>query len=141
MSDEPTMESLQALADFVPIFEAPDFVFGEWEDSKEHEPGVWSMPYVTYGPTALEFQRAAGGHGWVRPDIDWTKWAESAEARRLIDDPSLVATATARQLAQLLTTIIRGDRFNEGNMLNAFNSGHLTAIARRASVLADAMRG
>jgi hypothetical protein len=141
VSSEPTIEALRALAAFVPAFETPGFVFGEWEDSTEREPGVWSMPYVTYGEMALEFHRAAAGHGWVRPDIDWMKWAETDEARRFIENASLIATATAEQLAHLLTTIIRGDRFNEGSMLNAFNSGHLTAIARRAGVLADAMGG
>jgi hypothetical protein len=137
VSDEPTLEALRALAAFIDAFEAPGFVFGEWEDSRQEEPGVWTMPYVTYGPTALDFHRAAGAHGWLRPDVDWPKWAETPEARRLIEDPATIATATPGQLARLLTTAIRGDRFNEGNLLDAFESGHLTAIARRAKALAD----
>lgn len=138
VATKPTVEALEALAAFIDAFEAPGFVFGEWERSREREPGVWTMPYVDYSPTALEFHRAAAGHGWVRPDINWTKWVETPEARSFIDDPSRIATASTEQLARLLTTIIRGDRFNEGNMLGAFESGHLTAIARRAQVLADA---
>lgn len=136
-----SIASLRALAAFIDAFEAPGFAFGEWERSEEREPGVWTMPYVDYGPTALEFQRAAASHGWVRSDVNWMKWAETPEARRFVDNPAEIATASAEQLARLLTTIIRGDRFSEGNMLGAFESGHLTAIAHRAQVLAGAAAG
>lgn len=34
-----------------------------------------------------------------------------------------------------LTAIVRGDRFNEGLLLDAFQSGLLARIARRAAAL------
>jgi uncharacterized protein DUF6508 len=39
------------------------------------------------------------------------------------------------QLAWLLTAIIRSDRFVEGSIAGAFESGLLARIARRAAVL------
>jgi len=38
----------------------------------------------------------------------------------------------------LLTTIIRGDRFSEGELAGAYESGMLRAIVRRAAELAGA---
>lgn len=52
-------------------------------------------------------------------------------------DPSTIAVADVDQLAHLLTTLIRGDRFNEGLLASAFDDGTLLAIARRMAVLAD----
>jgi hypothetical protein len=40
------------------------------------------------------------------------------------------------QLAKLLTALIRENRFNEGALGDSFESGIMTAIARRAKELA-----
>ena len=44
-------------------------------------------------------------------------------------------TATADDLARLLTAIVRSDRFSEGSINGAFESGLLARIARRAATL------
>jgi hypothetical protein len=46
-----------------------------------------------------------------------------------------MATATANQLAKVLTALIRGERFSEGTLREAFKSGLLLAVARRAKAL------
>jgi hypothetical protein len=38
-------------------------------------------------------------------------------------------------LARLVTAIVRGDRFTEGNLAGAMQRGFVTAICRRAAVL------
>jgi hypothetical protein len=48
-----------------------------------------------------------------------------------------MATATANQLAKVLTALIRGERFSEGTLREAFESGLLLAIALRAEALLD----
>jgi hypothetical protein len=48
-----------------------------------------------------------------------------------------VAGATQEELAKLLTAIIRSDRFVEGSLEGAFESGLLAAICRRAAVLLE----
>jgi hypothetical protein len=67
--------------------------------------------------------------------FDWSAWMKTPEARELIDHPKRVATATPAQLAKLLTLYIRADRFNEGFLNSAFESGVLTAIVLRAEAL------
>jgi hypothetical protein len=63
--------------------------------------------------------------------------AQTDEARSIHVEPSRIAAASPLQLAQLVTMFVRGDRFNEGYLLEAFVKGHLTAIARRAQALLD----
>jgi hypothetical protein len=121
----------------LPGLEAHDAeaAFGVWEPMRDAGGGVKTMPYVQYGELERAFHRAAAG--WVRPDIDWPTWAATDEGQALGRNPELVASATAEDLAHLLTTLIRGDRFNEGMLLDAFRGGLLAAIARRAGVLAN----
>jgi hypothetical protein len=131
------LERLRALAEVLPRLESPgaEAAFGVWEPMREARPGVSTMPYVRYGELRDAFGRAAAG--WVRPDIDWMTWAATGEGQALGRNPELVGSAGPEDLARLLTTVIRGDRFNEGMLLDAFTSGLLAAISRRAAVLAD----
>ena len=126
---------LQALADFLPVFRKPTFKAGEWAGRKETAPGVFEMPYVNYDPVADAFVKAAYEHGWVMPDFDWPAWVLSAEARSLRDDETVLSIATPEQLAQLLTICIRQDRFVEGALMVAFDSGLMLRIVERAAAL------
>jgi hypothetical protein len=73
--------------------------------------------------------------------FDWPAWAASPDGRRLIEAPDRIASATADDLGRLLTTIVRGDRFSEGQLLHAAEAGLLLAIARRAAALLDERDG
>jgi Family of unknown function (DUF6508) len=68
--------------------------------------------------------------------FEWQPWLASGPGARLRDDRAAVSEATADDLAKLLTAIIRSDRFVEGSLAGAFESGLLAAIASRARVLA-----
>lgn len=126
---------LSALADFLPALEGPDFEAGRWHDS-ERRGEVWTMPWYELGPTAEAFLRAVVGNGWMMIGFDWPTWASTAEAMALRTDPAALADATPDQIAKLLTALIRSDRFNEGTLGDAFESGYIAAIARRAAALA-----
>ena len=129
---------LAALAALLPVLESStEAEFGTWVKSTQGADGPWTMPYVDYGPTRDAFTTAAARGDWVRPDVDWTAWAQTDEARSIHAEPSRIATASPHRLAQLVTMFVRGDRFNEGYLLEAFVQGHLTAIARRAQALLD----
>jgi hypothetical protein len=127
---------LAALAKLLPSLEAggAEAAFGAWVASRETEPGVWTMPYVDYGELERAFHAATAG--WVRPDIDWRAWGDTDDALALQRDSARLERATPEDLARLLTTIVRGDRFNEGMILDAFRSGLLARIARRAAAIA-----
>jgi len=84
----------------------------------------------------LEFIAAATRAGWIVP-FGWATWSQTAEGQRLLGEPRHMATATAEQLGKVLTTLIRGERFSEGTLSGAFESGLLLAIAQRAQALLD----
>ncbi len=125
---------LQGLAHFAPIFTAPGFKFAAWRREPPDESGILHLPESELSRDADEFVKAAYDLGWVK-QFDWSAWMGTPEGRRLIESPDLVASATHDQLAKLLTVYIRGERFNEGALNSAFESGLLTAIVRRAEAL------
>lgn len=123
-------QTLRALAAFLPRFEAPGFVFGGWTDPPALIGGF------ELSPVAEGFVSACYEAGWVQwPDFDWGTWKNSAEARQLYFDPAALETATPEQLSRLLTVLIRQERFVDGALNAAFESGVLLRILRRIAVL------
>jgi hypothetical protein len=118
----------------VPSLEAPDADFGHWEAPPPVD-GVHSFGYFEFGPTAEAWRAAVGRGGWVIVGFDWRSWLQTDEGRALRDRPEALASATPEQLGKLLTAIVRSDRFVEGSIAGAFESGLLARIARRATAL------
>ena len=132
---------LDALAAFAHELASPDFYAGRWHDSEVRQTPdgeVRTMPWFELSERANAFTRAAAGNGWVQP-FDWMAWVETDEAKALRDDRDALANATPEQLQQLLTAIIRSERFNDGSLEWAFQSGLMAAIARRARTLSRAL--
>lgn len=128
-TEQPVAARLAVLAAFLPEFESPAFRFGEWH----HDPG--HFPYFSQSEETARFVGTAYNYGWVSSRIHWVEWIQTTEAQRFASDIGAIDTASAFELECLLTTVIRQDRFAEGNLASAFDSGMLTAIVRRASVL------
>ena len=132
-ADDDLVGALRRLARHLPVFEAPGFEFGSWVPSKKGEDGVTVLGWYVPGPGAEAFLADLGG--WVTP-FDWMMWASSPAGQALLGHPDAVASTSVEDLRRLLTVYVRGERFGEGTLENAFNSGMLTAIVRRAGVLA-----
>ncbi len=94
--------------------------------------GSTQMPYYEFSAEARELISRLP----VTP-FDWPSWMKTDEAQRLVRDHGAIATASADQLVKLTTAVVRSDRFTEGSVAGAFESGLLAAIARRAATLAD----
>lgn len=128
------VDRLQRLARHLPIFEAPGFSFGSWVPSSEREDGVIVLGWYEPGPEAQALLSDLGA--WITT-YDWPTGAASQEGQALLGHPQAVASASAEDLGKLLTVYVRGERFGDGTLENAFKSGILTAILRRAGVLAE----
>ena len=122
-------ERLESLAAFLPDFESPGFEFGHMATA----PG--GMPYYNLSAVASRFVHTCYKMGWVQ-NFDWVQWKDSPEATELLKNPAAMELATPDQLGRLLTAIIRQDRFAEGALGAAFDSGLLIAILRRIAALA-----
>ncbi len=127
-------ERLRILADLEPILAAGETEFGHWEVTAATG-DVHHLPWFCSGPGAEAFTRAVGRGDWMMMGFDWGNWLQSPEGQALRDTPDVLAAATADQLAMLLTAIVRSDRFIEGSIAGAFESGLLLRIARRAGAL------
>lgn len=127
----PARDGFTAVLAFLPIFEAPGFEAGDWRGGDKDENGVIRIPWVEYATQVLDFLRVLSLHGWVVP-FDWPSWLP--EAKRLVE-PGGVEGADVETLQRLLTTIVRQDRFVEGNLASAFESGLVVRILRRIAEL------
>ena len=124
---------LRRLAAFLPVFEAPGFEFGSWAPTTTTD-GTTQMPHYMLGAEAEEFAFSAHELGWVM-DFDWMAWAQSDEGRALLAGGDALVAATPDELVRVLTTVIRSERFGEGQLATAFESGLLTAVLRRVVAL------
>lgn len=135
-------ERLTRLGEFAAIFEANGFQFAEMRGGKEIEPGTFEMPWSHLSDAAMQFNELCYADGWVLSEFNWPEWGRTSEAAGLLNDtdhpsPGLnLVDANPEQLAKLITAIIRADRFCEGYLEGAFESGLLVGIVRRASELA-----
>lgn len=127
-------DRLRVLADVLPMLEAPDADVGHWELPSPRD-GVHSLGWFEFGPTVEAWRTAVAQGDWIVTGFDWQRWLAGDEGRALSDDPAAVANATPDQLARLLTAIVRSDRFVEGSIAGAFESGLLAGISRRAAAL------
>ena len=125
---------LEKLSSFASLFTRDGFKFGERVPLKELGEGITEMPYTILGDTALAFVEACYEADWVM-DFDWPEWIRSGEANGLTELAAVRERATPLDLAKLLTALIRQDRFVEGALMGAFESGLLTAITERAATL------
>jgi hypothetical protein len=128
--DSRDVQQLSALAKFLPAFEDENFKFGELRCAA---PG--QMGFFCYSTMAKEFIKTVNDAGWIRDMFPWMDWQNSQEAMRLNDEPDFLAQADVEQLTKLLTTLIRRDHFNEGELAVAYDDGLLTRIIRRATAL------
>ncbi|MCW8308865.1 DUF6508 domain-containing protein [Acidiphilium sp. PA] len=133
-------QQLNALAQFLPEFEAPNFGPGMMSPMSPNADGSVSFPYAALSDKAGAFVTAAYENGWVVGHFDWPAWSSTAVARRLRSDESAIAEATLEELARLLTVLIRQERFAEGTLLDAFKAGLILRIIRRIDTLAQAGR-
>jgi Family of unknown function (DUF6508) len=132
-------DRLRALAEFAKPFGNRAIKFGEW--SAASGSGTFddpiSLPHYQLSDIGTSFYHMAYDSGWVDNALDWTAWAQSDEGRRFLHDVQYMGQANAQVLRNVLTAIVRGDRFCEGTLADAYDSGLLLAIAERAAVLAS----
>lgn len=94
------------------------------------EPVRWRNSWPSYVPEVDAFFREAAQAPWSRPDYD------PVQCGRLIDDPATMAGADLDQLCQLLTWMVRGERFCDGHWASLIGNGHLQRWLQRLDELA-----
>ena len=130
------VDRLRKLADALPLVESSEFSFGRWAGGERQPDGSISMPYFDFSPEALELLRAMPSEAF-----DWPAWLQSDEGQAFRRHPKLIAEASAAQLVRLSTALLRSDRFTEGSLAEAWASGLLLGLVRRAAALVEQEAG
>jgi hypothetical protein len=85
-----------------------------------------SLPYPVYHPSVSVLTSALVGAG-ACPVYDWQNWRGITR----LGTPAAVAGAPLADVARLVTAILRGERFTDGVIAAALESGVLLAAADR----------
>lgn len=125
---------MSALAAHFDRLADPSFDPGHIVMPKRRSDGVTEIGYASLSEASSAFLDDAIAAGWIQP-FDWVVWQTTPEAHALLSDPDAIACATVEQLSRLLTAHFRKDRFADGTLLEAFESGLMRAVAARAVVL------
>jgi Family of unknown function (DUF6508) len=132
-------KSLQVFAGYAETF-APHGPIGRWQGGEMNAAGAIQMPWYEYQPEVERFEKEMYAAKLVRP-VNWMQWVGTAEAQHLICHPAAIAGASHDDLIYLLTTILRGERFSDGEIAGAYERGTLLAIAQRAQALLNGEPG
>lgn len=131
------MADISALASLASRLSEPGASFGKMAATidTENDGDAVTWPHWEPSPLAEEFIEMAYDAGWVRGNFDWSKWAGTKEGQMLLTDPSSIATATSHQLQKVITVLLRSEKFSDGTVLQAYESGVIPAIVVRAGQL------
>lgn len=124
-----TGEDWQQLIDLHKRIQSHEGPWGSWGGGEEMKPGVVQMPYAIPDELITEFVKFLYEHELVI-NFDWSSWQEGRDWYADKDETKY-DTLDATTALKLLTAVIRNDRFNEGALMSAFESGDFPRIIKR----------
>lgn len=127
-----TVEEMDELLEFLPLFENPDRAYVKgWGGGEPTGDGAITVPYPIYCDDVLEFFTLAGQTHWS--DFEY----QPREAGAMLSDDALIATASLDEIRTMLTYCVRGERFGDGHWAYMLESGRILALLRRLAALRD----
>jgi len=105
---------------------------GEWgirHDDKHTESGALIFPWIEQSSLIQEFVQFMYDKKLVVV-FAWTEWQEGRDWYALQDD-SKYDKLDVETILKLLTAVIRNDRFNDGALVGAFESGVFPKIIQK----------
>ncbi|ATN33463.1 hypothetical protein ACO34A_06540 [Rhizobium sp. ACO-34A] len=67
----------------------------------------------------------------MRPDVNWRGEAERERYHHLCSEPAALETATVGEIALVLTSLVRGNRSNEGMLAKVFEERLIQCVLAR----------
>jgi hypothetical protein len=125
----PSADDIRALIRYLPILEATNFSAGEMVCKDGH------FPFAVLSANASRFVRELHERGFVYA-FEWPAWAD--EAQRYFNQHALLEEASLDTIRRLFFVLVRQERFCEGTLLDAFQSGLMVALLRRLERLPEA---
>jgi hypothetical protein len=114
-----TKQDWKPLLDLIPEIESTE-EFGEYQGSEETKEGEYTFPACFNGPIITRFLDIA----YEMPIIIGFNWGAWDEGREMARNPDFdFNTIDIPTKCKLITAIVRNDRFHDGAMIEAFESG------------------
>ncbi|MGG3279945.1 DUF6508 domain-containing protein [Paenibacillus solani] len=122
-----SMTDMDRLLSYLDYFQDPDSVFG-YEASG----------YMCQSQEVRNFCTTLDDIGFLLV-FNWHEWLAQHEAYKDLDHPiaSSIMNADLDTLRKLMTSYIRGDRFNEGLFIEVCRKGHIASILLRLRELRE----
>jgi len=121
-----TRQQWKPLLDLIPIIEKTK-KFGEVGGGQQDENGVFTLPYSIPSEIVIRFEKIV----YDIPIIigfDWSAWDEGREIARNKDfDFDTIDIPTK---CKLITAIVRNNRFCDGALVGAFESGLILRVLK-----------
>ncbi len=116
----------QPLIELIPEIESTS-KFGKWVGGKNNEEGIIQMPYCVASPVVSKFLEIVYG----LPIIISFNWGTWEEGHQMASDESFdFDTVELPVKCKLITAIVRNDRFCEGALVSAFESGLILRLLK-----------
>ena len=121
-----TIQDWLPLFDLIPEIEATES-FGEMIGEEKNERGEFSFSHYKESPIVWQFQEVVYKIPIII-DFDWGSWDDGREIVRNEDfDYDTIDIPTK---CKLITAIVRNDRFCEGALVEAFDTGLIQKILK-----------
>ena len=121
-----TRHDWRPLLDLIPKIETTS-VFGEWPGGDKDADGTTAFPCCEPAPIVSCFLKAVYGIPIII-DFDWISWDEG---RKIASDHDFdFDTVDLQTKCKLITAIVRNDRFCEGALVSAFDTGLILRILK-----------
>jgi hypothetical protein len=131
---EITRDDIDALLEFLPLFEKPGREFAKWSEMVKNADGSFSLPYPVYDEDVEEFFSLVGQRGWI--DVGY----KPEEAARMLADEEFIKGASLEQVKTMLTYCVRGERFCDGHRESLLVGGQIVALLGRLKAIREQMR-
>jgi len=109
---------------------------GEWgmrHEDEHTESGALIFPWIDQTPLIHEFVQFMYDKKLVVVFV-WTEWQEGRDWYALQDE-SKYDTLDVETILKLLTAVVRNDRFNDGALVRAFESGVFPKILQKLIII------
>jgi hypothetical protein len=128
---EITREDIDALLEFLPLFERPGREFAKWGGLEKNADGSLSFPFPIYDEDVNEFFNLVGQRGWI--DVGY----KPEDAARMLADEEFIEQASLEQVRTMLTYCVRGERFCDGHRESLLVGGKIVALLRRLETIRE----
>lgn len=132
---EPSREDIASFERFVEGLSKAAFSPGTWHRAEEIEPGHYTWPHWEPSAVVREWHDALCDLGVVDSESDYLSEEFGRYMEGLTLDSSGLSSASLATTRAVLTYIVRGDRFCDGQIIEMFEKGVAQAATIRLAQL------